>query len=221
MRGDIALEVEKLKKQLWNRRDEVCPDWHLPSDLLKPQIAARLLGYKYKEETINDWPPESRTGVAGFVDPLREIIVISPKFGPEVALFTGAHEIGHILLHKPVKQLRERPIWGPRIGVRNVMELEADTFAALFLMPEKLVREAFKSIFYLEPPIRLEENLAIKLCPDNPGELLDGERGFSLALRRAAAWSTPFSRRLSLSQRFGVSVQAMAIRLNELKFLIK
>ena len=105
--------------------------------------------------------------------------------------------------------------------MRDLLEFEADTFAALFPMPGKLVRKAWKWIFYCEPPTRLEGNLAIRLSPDSPGELLDGERRFSLALRRAAAWFAPFNRLPSLNQRFGISVEAMSIRLKEFDFRIE
>lgn len=56
-------------------------------------------------------------------------------------VFTIAHELGHYVLHSKIGQI---PITANRSNDIDNAEREANTFAASFLMPEKLVREYAK-----------------------------------------------------------------------------
>ena len=219
MRSDIPQEVHRLHRELWRRRDIIYPSGCHPLDLLKPQLAAQILGYKYVEEPLADWPPAGLNRIAGQVDPQRKQIVISNKFKPSEMLFTGAHEIGHVVLHEPKKLLRERPIEGPRPNHQDFREREADSFAAQFLMPKKLMTTAFKKIFGELPPIRLDDDLAFWLGPDNPAEVLFADKESLLPMLRLAGFSPISSKYRPLYEQFGVSRTAMAIRLQELEFL--
>ena len=215
----VSKEVRRLHSLLWRRRKKIYPLGCHPLDLLKPELAARLLEYDYVEGPIADWPPGRRMKIAGLVDPNTKKVVISDEFDRPTMRFTGAHEVGHIMLHGPKTLLRERPIEGPRLCRQNLEEREADAFGAQFLMPEKLLYAAFEQTIGVEPPIKLDDNLAHWLCPDNPGDMLFAEPGSLLPMRRLARWSPQWGNYLPLNQQFGVSVAAMAIRLQELKFI--
>lgn len=219
MINEIPDKVHEIHLKLWDRRDEIYPMGCHPIDLLKPRLAANLLGYEYLEQPIPDWPPTSRTRIAGLVDPRNMQVVVSNEFDMAVMRFTGAHEIGHIVLHPPQTLLRERPMDGPRLGRQDYRERHADIFASLFLMPEKLVRAAFKGTFRIEPPLQIDDDIAYLLSPDNPEEILYAESGSLVPMRRLARFSPPLSNFRPLHEQFAVSVTAMAIRLQELGFI--
>ncbi len=70
------------------------------------------------------------------------------EFGDKVQLFTGAHEIGHLVLHEDTVMHRDRAFDGsPLQAPRAPAERQADRFAACFLMPQKLLRERFEFMF--------------------------------------------------------------------------
>jgi len=177
------------------------------------------LGYEYEEVLSLDWPPNSQKRIAGQVDPQRKLISISTKFRSSEILFTGAHEVGHVVLHGTKKLLRERSIDGPRVNHQDYREREADSFAAQFLMPEKLMRSAFENIFSEPAPIKLDEDLAFWLSPDDPGEVLFANKESLLPMLRLAQYSPHQSSYRPLTEQFGVSPTAMAIRLRELEFI--
>jgi len=108
---------------------------------------------------------------------------------------------------------------GPRLGHQDYRERQADVFASLFLMPEKLMHQAFKQTFGHEPPLRINDDIAHLLSPDNPEEVLYAESESLLPMRRLARFSPPLSNLWPLNEQFGVSVTAMAIRLRELNFI--
>lgn len=212
---NIADEVYRLHRRLWRARHDIYPMGCHPLNLLKPQLATSLLGYEYVERPIGDWPQGQRTKTAGLVDPQQKQIVISDEFDTPIMRFTAAHEIGHIVLHKLRTLHRDRPIKGPRPNQQSYKEREADIFASLFLMPEKLVREALDQIWGIKSPIQIDDNLAFHLT-ENTDEILYTEPGSLLPLRRLSSCSPMGSNRVPLNKRFGVSVTAMAIRLQEL-----
>jgi hypothetical protein len=85
------------------------------------------------------------TETAGLIDmPAREV-TIARNFSHEVQRFTAAHEIAHWLWHPGLRKHRDRPCDGSDTRrLRSVEELEADFFAAKFLMPTPLVKAQFQ-----------------------------------------------------------------------------
>jgi Zn-dependent peptidase ImmA (M78 family) len=63
-------------------------------------------------------------------------IILPAHTGPLRDRFTIAHELGHLLLHKPSERS-----WAARKGPGGRLEWEANWFAAGFLMPCKAVEE--------------------------------------------------------------------------------
>ena len=143
------------------------------------------------------------------------------EFGDKVQLFTGAHEIGHLVLHEDTVMHRDRAFDGsPLQAPRAPAERQADRFAASFLMPQKLLRERFEFMFCCKGQLRFSDVIAYHLDPNNPDRLLyspkeSGER--ELALARCTRFNNQHL--VSLAQQFGVSDSAMAIRLKELELV--
>ena len=219
MNKHISIAVRKLQTEIWHKRHELDLGNSQPVDLLDPRNAAIILGWELEEmPSIPDWPPNNRMRIAGMIDPQRRLISISQEYNSFTRRFTAAHEIGHIILHKPQTLLRERPIMGPRESIQNIEEREADTFAALFLMPERLVKKRFNATFGVEPPIIINDNIAFWLDPNDAENLLRDGLYSMEAMFALAKCSTNFSGEPidPLHRQFKVSVEAMAIRIKEI-----
>ncbi|MYE13635.1 MAG: ImmA/IrrE family metallo-endopeptidase [Gammaproteobacteria bacterium] len=212
----IQSAARELHEEVWKHRHEFYPLGCNSVDLLHPRNAAVVLGYDYEEvPEIADWPPNRRMLIAGMVDPLRRRVVVSESFEPAVMRFTGAHEIGHIVLDPPVRLLRERPMDGPSEG-RTGIERAADKFAALYLLPERLVWTELREGLGVGSPVTVDENFAFWLDPNDHFGLLDAPlRAKSRAL---AACTRDVEGRhvVPLHERLGVSAAALAIRLEEI-----
>lgn len=153
--------------------------------------------------------------IAGMVDPQRSRVVVSEAFGVEVARFTDAHEIGHIVLGPPVKLLRERPMEGPSEG-RPGIERDADKYASYHLMPKRLVWTELRQTLGIVEPTRIDEDVAFWLDPTGYRELPDAS--LRTKSRAIAASRRDIAGRLvtPLHGQLRVSVTALAIRLEEL-----
>ena len=211
----------KLQREIWAKRIElgIPPDAH-PADLLQAEYAARLLGYSYSSHPSLGWIMRGRNKivVAGLIDNSKRTIEVAADVDPHIARFTGAHEIGHAVLHPHLIGLhRDRPVSGITHS-RDRVEYEADKFAAFFLMPRKLVTEQFLSRFIA--PFELEEQTAYALLgkPYSAArKLLPTRRHIS----RALAGAIQFNGRsfTSLTDYFGLGTEALAIRLEELELV--
>ena len=214
----ISEKVAALHRRLWERRHEICPLGCPHVQLLHPRHAAEEIGFTYEEiPEITDWPPGRRIGLAGMVDPSRSLILISDQFGPEVARFTGAHEVGHAILH-PGRQFRERPM-GPSPR-RDHVEFAADQFAASFLMPRRLVVSEIKQAFGPSLPIRIDEVRAFHFDAAAPSEFANAPVSAKARALAAAHRDFDGGHIIPLHQRFEVSIAAMAIRIEELGLVV-
>lgn len=208
----------KLQREIWAERVELGlpPDIH-PVELLQAEYAARLLGYSYSSHPSLGWIMRGRNQivVAGLIDNSKRTIEVATDVEPRVARFTSAHEIGHAVLHPHLAGLhRDRPLSGATES-RDRIEYEADKFATFFLMPWKLVTEQFLSRFIT--PFELQEQTAYALLGKPYSvvrKLLPTRRHVSRALANAIQFNgRNFT---SLSEYFGLTTEAMAIRLEEL-----
>lgn len=222
---DIEREARALQRRLLDESPRLWPEG-APTLLamLDPASAARVLGVKYEiyPELGRFGSRSGRFEVAGLIDRSLNAIAVSQRFRPEVMRFTGAHEIGHWLLHSGEVMHRDRPIDGVRHDrtPRPRNEREADYFAACFLVPRKLLTQAFESTFRTRVPLVLDDSVAFWLCPDDPESLLRPDVG-SLEFALAVASATSYAGRhvLSLAKQFGVSVTTMAVRLREVRLI--
>lgn len=212
--ASIAARARDLQLRIWRKRHSVWPG-KVPTDpveMLDPAIAAGILGYAY--EDVDYLGSE----VAGVIDYPAKRIAVSRQFSPSVRRFTAAHELGHALLHREQRMHRDRPVDGSS-SRREAKEIEADKFAAYFLMPEKLVRNYFQQVFGVIP-FDLNEQTAFALNPSDPVGLIHRcrtPRDLSKLLAEAEYFNGNHVR--SLADRFGVSVETMAIRIEELKLI--
>lgn len=214
---DIELIARRFLTALWKRNHQVSEiqDGGSVFTIIDPRKAANALGYHFvvNPDLGRYRQAGNRVEIAGQIDQQAKSILISDRQPLEAQRFTAAHELGHAVLHPGVGLHRDRPVskGGDRTK-RPPMEAEADRFAVGFLMPEKLVRQAFRSRFGVDKlqssdDFRFELRLALGGLPDT-----------RRALARGVASATTFAGNsfTSMSEMFGVSVEAMAIRLEEL-----
>ncbi len=218
-RQEIKIRVDEIKKLIWENRDKIWFDG-LPTDkamFLNPEIAARLIGFSCEEVSSlgAGYIHGSHVEVAGQIDNRQKKIQISTAYSVEIRNFTLAHELAHAVLHKENGLHRDRPLDGAKLSF-NETEREADIFATEFLMSEKLLRERFKQIFLTEK-FELNRNTAFALGFDDYGKFIKRFKE-TRQLSRILASTKKFNGRhiVSLSQQFKVSIEAMAIRLEEL-----
>ncbi|QBG86651.1 ImmA/IrrE family metallo-endopeptidase [Xanthomonas oryzae] len=219
----IEAQAKELQRAIWKKRTDLGLSQNVhPIDVLDPQLAAELLGF---DLTLHSSLGEMASGrrrvsVAGLIDQSARSIKIATDADPRVMRFTAAHEIGHAILHPDQTGLhRDQPLNGVR-QARIRTELEADKFATYFLLPEKLLTEEFKSRFL--GVFALDEQTAFALLSKPIFEVIEALPTLRDVSRRLAS-STYYngSHFVSLSESFGVSIEAMAIRLEELKLVIE
>ena len=148
-------------------------------------------------------------------------VFISRQFPKETQNFTAAHELGHALLHKQNVLHRDMALDGSmNSSRRNQVEYQADKFAVYFLMPSKQIKEVFKE-WFLTSKFVIDVNTTLNLINENRPSILRAQcknlRGLSRLLASAQFYrTTPL---IPMSKLFNVSVEAMAIRLEELKLV--
>ena len=223
-RPEIESIARNFQIELWKCRSQILPDQEFasPLDILDPLIA--LNGIGFKTEIVGSLGQYSNNDelfeVAGIIDRPAGKVQLSSRFSPAIRNFTAAHELGHALLHEAVGIHRDRALDGsPEAGSRGPVELEADIFAAYFLMPEKQVRAEFEQRFLTQRFV-LNDATAFAL---NVGDL-DTFRTRCTTVRdltRYLADATQYDGMHfdSISKRFRVSNEAMAIRLEELRLI--
>jgi hypothetical protein len=222
----IENAARDLHKRIWQQRAAIWPDKVSPSPsaVLDPELAAQVLDIDFQcyEELGRFGDPRGRYEVAGLLDRQARKIAISKRFSREVMRFTGAHELGHWLLHPGHIMHRDRSIAGLSNATisREPTEREAGYFAACFLMPDKLVTTAFESTFQTKAPFVFDDDSAWWLCPDDPESLLKADTGsMDRALALARAESYRGAHLVSLTKQFRVFISTMAIRLKELELI--
>jgi len=223
---DIEAIARRLQNAMWRRRRALAPEQVPPEPLsiLKPEYALRALGYRF---VASNPLGEFREGgvsidVAGLFDGDSHTVSVSPQFDPLVRNFTAAHELGHAILHGQSGLHRDRPLDGSTAAIqRDPTEVEADKFAAFFLMPQTLVETAFERRFATNRFTLTDDN-AFGLDPAGVNELAERKiplRQLSKTLASANRFHAQHFE--SLASEFGVSVGAMAIRLEELGLVLE
>lgn len=206
------------KKKIWKKESDSITD-HI--HILKPQdVLQHLLNFKVvlKDSIGKHYEGTEAFDVAGFIDKRNKRVEISREFNEDTMRFTAAHELGHALLHRGTVLHRDRPIDGSKIN-RNPTERQADKFAALFLMPAKMVRMVFEEIFET-PFFKMDEKNAFKLGVVSMLEFKEKHEGIR-GLSRFLVTARRFGGRkfTPLAIMFGVSDETMAIRLEELELV--
>lgn len=222
----IEREANDLLRTIWRDRFHLWPDQEISAlQARDPRMAALIYGFEYHELPNLGDPMFIQRGVgpriAGLIDRQANRIAISREFPEHVQLFTGAHEIGHLIMHKGEVMHRDRALDGsPLSQPRSAEEREADHFAACFVMPGKLVTEAFHWQFLCSGQFQFNDTTAFHVDPNQMHHLIYASRDSldrELALARCQRFNG--NRILSLSQQFGVSDSAMALRIKELDLI--
>jgi Zn-dependent peptidase ImmA (M78 family) len=220
-RQRIEAIVKNIQSEMWRRF--VTPSANpSPEAPLDPELPLKCLGYSinYVDSLGLSMDPGDPYEVAGLFDADSKAILISRQFPPEVRRFTIAHELGHAVLHDQSGLHRDRPTDGTRkANFRDQREVEADLFASLYLLPEKLIKEAFSRKFLTEC-FAINEATAFALGFRNADELRKKHKT-RRSLSRHLASNNFFNGTVStsLAEQFGVSQEAMAIRLEELNLV--
>jgi hypothetical protein len=84
--------------------------------------------------------------IAGVLDRSERRIQIATKFRHTSQRFTCVHEIAHFILHPGTIYFRDRELSAPG-NHREYFEVEADAFAAEFLMPRVFLASVFEEMF--------------------------------------------------------------------------
>lgn len=223
-RPELESIARRFQIELWKRRAQVFRGRESvsPIEILDPQVALASIGFE--TEFAGSLGQYDNNGeafeVAGIIDRPAGKVQVSSRFSPAIQNFTLAHELGHAVIHDELEIHRDRAVDGTREGsARDTVELEADVFAAYFLMPGRLVRTEFE-LRFLTQRFVLNELTAFALNVGN----LDVFRTRCRTLRdltRYLADATQFNGNHfdSMARRFRVSIEAMAIRLEELRIV--
>jgi Zn-dependent peptidase ImmA (M78 family) len=213
----VATELQRLmwlnRELLWGNSSQ-----NNPLALLDPTVAFDLLGFQLTRPTTlgTFFDNGQQYEVAGEINQSTRIVSISRQFDNQITRFTEAHELGHSLLHKQKILHRDRPVNGSH-STSNVCpeEYQANKFASYFLMPRKQVQSKFLAIFGT-PKFEINQKTAEALMLDDVHTLLSETRNRRGLARLIAETAQIGSRRVySLAELFGVSTEAMAIRLEE------
>lgn len=220
--AEVLAKVQEVHKWVWANRQII---WHDsvpvdPVDMLDPDVGVRSVGFDFDYvSTLGRYRTQGQDiEVAGIVDLDNKTVQISTAFSPEVRRFTAAHELAHALLHDGLGLHRDRPLNGEKLS-RASREWEADKFAAFYLMPSKLLTERFRRLF-LTTNFVADEAAAFALASCSLREfeeLFPSRRDIARALARAETYNGKGFK--SLASQFGVSIETMAIRLEELKLI--
>jgi len=186
---------------------------------LDPKGALEVLGYdvfsKDSLGTFSDY--DGLVETAGIIDKSNKTVQISDNFPAHTKKFTLAHELGHAFFHSGNILHRDRALDGKDQSLqRDFRERQADKFAAYFLMPTKLVQKLFLDLFGTDR-IWIDQDTAFGLTGESTIKLKNRFKDIR-SFSRFLASTTIFKNNsfTSLSEYFGVSTEAMAIRLEEL-----
>jgi Zn-dependent peptidase ImmA (M78 family) len=215
----IEREARRLQVEIYGQRDlrypMGAPD--IPT-LFDPRNVADHCGLFYEERDQLGTDYRGGGEAAGLWQRDRATILVSRRFSFEVRRFTAGHEIGHYMLHPHIgeRTLHRELALKSHTADRPALEKEADYFSACLLMPRNAVFKQFSGRFGGKHPLVLTETVAYHLKASE--RVLFAEPSGSLMFAEAVARARQFDRRHfdSLAEYFGVSVRAMAIRLDEL-----
>lgn len=209
----------KHRKIIWKRRELKSPIEALSA----VKALESVLKFEcFKDDTLGSYHSENGTfEIAGIIDPANRTVRISKAFSKETQNFTTAHELAHALFHKGATLHRDRPMDGSgSINVKDRREQQADKFAAYFLLPEKQVKNVFRELFGSDRFIIDDESVFaltsgnVRSFRSKIGDLRDLTRLIAAAGYFSGRSFTP------LAEIFQVSVETMAIRLEELNLVM-
>jgi Zn-dependent peptidase ImmA (M78 family)/formiminotetrahydrofolate cyclodeaminase len=238
-KSDIETIARNLQVELWENQNEIWSDESFKLSegnfgksikILNPEIAIRNLGYDFvRKDFLGRFTDDNgaiTAEIAGYINKQEQLVEISEKFSPVAQRFTAAHELGHAVLHKANKQFRDRSLDGSEVRPRikseeaDKIESEADTFAACFLMPKLIMLRVFKEIFSLNK-FAVSNETAVLVGFRNAEDLLEKCPTMRSLSRHLSQTVTVSGRSVakSIAESFDVSIETMAIRIEELRLI--
>lgn len=217
---DIENLVSAIQNCMWKYRDSI---WkrnttNQPVEIIDPIRLLKKLGYQYKEfENLENYENEDgRFEVAGIIDTQKKHVSISQNFLPETINFTVAHELGHAILHPNQTLHRDRPMDGAApVFTNDLKEIQANRFASNFLMPRKILAKQFNARFLSDKfEINTQTALRFGVQVRELRDMCKSKRDLSRLLASAEFYNGAAFH--SISEQFQVSMETMAIRLEEL-----
>lgn len=157
---EVNYEIRNFQTVLWRERGQPKNNREILNSFNIIE-AIEFLGYKVHEcELIPG-------GGIGYLNKPAKQVLVKSNLSKQRKLYTLAHELSHILLHRDMDVLHREEHYKNN-QYRPDIEVEADYGASLFLMPEKIVRSEFKKRF-LSDPLIFNENVVFHLIK-NPRE---------------------------------------------------
>lgn len=212
-----------IQNKLWlNQKLFLNKETTNPIEVLLPDnVLTKILKYKLSKHEEKEFHmyPEGTFEVAGVLDNSKSRVDIYKHDTPQSERFTIAHELGHAILHDMTELHRDRPIDANNKQPLNWIEKEANYFASNFLMPKKMVIEIFNQIFGASPMIitnQVIRNLGFKSDKEMNSKYKD-KKSFCRFLAGITVYGGQSFN--SLSSIFNVSIEMMAIRLEELNLI--
>jgi Zn-dependent peptidase ImmA (M78 family)/formiminotetrahydrofolate cyclodeaminase len=199
-------------KVIWGMKD---PETQM--ELIDPQrILRKACGYQVRSLGESDAKANPKFITAGIIDQSKRMVLLYNGVDSNVQNFTAAHELGHALMHNQTVLHRDRPIDGTKMDKLNPIEYQANRFAGYYLMPSDLVREAFKNIFGTSV-VKFDENAAKGIFNRELSEMRKSIKDRRAYSREVAGLDFVRGKSVqSISRFFNVSIETMAIRLEEL-----
>ena len=220
-RKQIEQTAIALQRDLWrDSRINSSGKFKDPFDILDPATAAKHLGISFV--VTDDGLGAISFGkrhieVAGLINRDKKKIYVSKRLPLQTLRFTGAHELGHWILHPNTVMHRDRALDGTHENPdRNPIEREADYFAACFLMPRKLVSEQFSGRFGATLPLVFNDDTEFKLLRGVGTPQSTSKSPLWREKLLATAEYYDGTRFESIAAQFRVSPTSMAIRIKEL-----
>jgi Zn-dependent peptidase ImmA (M78 family) len=216
-------EANRIHEEMFN---STSPEWEndFSTDfinILEPSLAVSTLGYNLDYiESLDYLTKDPKTKIAGVINTIEKKIWISNAFEGYEKRFTLAHEIGHAVMHKGMDMHRDRPVDGSSRSKakRDFREYEADQFAVYFLMPEDYLRSRFKQLF-LTDSFRITDDV-LSVLDKKVSQEVQATQNIRELTRIIAEVRLFNSQSFNpLTKQFGVSIEAMAIRLEELELV--
>lgn len=215
--------VRATQVDIWKRRVEL---WKgnvptSPIDILDPGVALAARGYTVETQCSlgQAWVDGVRSEVAGIIDREKNVVSISQQFLPPVQRFTLAHELAHAVLHPNGGSMhRDLPL--EKSGsVQRPEEIQANYFASMFLMTDRLVLQQFGACFRIRQ-FELTDEMAGALCQTSADCIRRRCKNLrQLSMLIAGADRFNGKNFLPLNSQFRVSITAMAIRLEDLRLV--
>jgi Zn-dependent peptidase ImmA (M78 family)/formiminotetrahydrofolate cyclodeaminase len=223
---DLQIEngIKDFQNLIWTYKEIIWTDPPTISrEILDPKIIFnKVLNYDYvdlEEVAVNDDNGKT-VEIAGLINQANKLVVISNRFPEQTTRFTAAHELTHALFHNQIVLHRDIPVDNSGKHIRkSIEEKVADKGATYFLMPTKEIRKEFESRFKTLN-FSITDQTAFNLTRRGMGDLKKQFRNIrELARKLSSVESYDGQYFESLAQNFNVSVEAMAIRLEELFLL--